>query len=221
MSDRGDKSDLTPVDTERIYATVPPDEIPWHYEDPPDELVRLVGGGLVKPCRAVDLGCGRGANAAFLASRGFDVTGVDFSPSAIAQANATHSKTNCCFKVMDLTRAAAPKMTGFGFALDWLTLHHILPPERPQFIANVASMLDPEGVYFSASFHEDHRAFHGEGKLRTTKLGTNLYFASAAEVAELFGRHFEVIEHKIAEVRGKTFPHLVNLVLARRLTPGS
>ena len=209
-------NNLTPVDTERIYATVPPAEIPWVYEDPPEELVRLLDGGLVEPCRAVDLGCGCGANAAYLAERGFDVTGVDFSPSAVAQATAAHANPNCRFEVMDLAGAAAPEMTGFGFALDWLTLHHILPPDRPQFIANVAAMLDPGGVYFSVSFNEGHRAFHGDGKLRTTKLGTNLYFASEQEVADLLRPHFEIVEQTVAEVRGKTFPHLVNMVLARR-----
>lgn len=216
MDKSDDKNNLTPVDTERIYATVPPDEIPWFYEEPPAELVRLLDEGPVKPCRAIDLGCGCGANAASLAGRGFDVTGVDFSPSAIAQARDAHSNRDCSFEVMDLTRPSPPEMTGFGFALDWLTLHHILPPDRPQFIANVAAMLDPGGVYFSVSFHEDHRAFHGDGKLRTTKLGTNLYFASTAEVTELLRPHFEIAEQTVAEVRGKTFPHLVNMVLARR-----
>jgi len=209
------------VDTERIYATVPPAEIPWVYEEPPVELVRLLDGELVEPGRAVDLGCGRGANAAFLASRGFDVTGVDFSPSAVAQAEASYSAPNCRFEVMDLTRRAVPEMPGFHFALDWLTLHHILPPDRQQFIANVAAMLNPGGVYFSVSFHEHHKAFHGDGKLRTTKLGTNLYFASTEEVAELLRPHFEIAEQTVTEVRGKTFPHLVNVVLARRLKTDS
>lgn len=216
MSNGRDNDDLKPVDTERIYATVPPEQIPWHYEDPPEELVRLLETGVVTPCRAVDIGCGRGANAAFLAARGFDVTGLDFSPRAVTQAGAVYAGHNCRFETLDLTRPIPPRMAGFGFALDWLTLHHILPRDRPRFVANVAAMLDPGGVYFSVSFHEDHSDFHGEGKLRTTKLGTNLYFASTEEVAELLAPDFETVEHKTTEVRGKTFPHLVNLVLAKR-----
>ena len=31
----------------------------------------------VKPCKALDLGCGQGRNALFLAQHGFDVTAVD------------------------------------------------------------------------------------------------------------------------------------------------
>ncbi len=50
------------------------------------ELVELVESGRIAPGRAIDLGCGVGAEAIYLAKNGFDVTGVDFSPTAIKQA---------------------------------------------------------------------------------------------------------------------------------------
>ncbi len=40
------------------------------------------------PGRALDVACGRGRNALHLAQLGFDVTGVDVSPTALAQAAA-------------------------------------------------------------------------------------------------------------------------------------
>ncbi|MFE0042619.1 class I SAM-dependent methyltransferase [Streptomyces albireticuli] len=43
---------------------------------------------LDNPCRALDLGPAEGKEAAHLASRGVDVTGVDFSPVQIARARA-------------------------------------------------------------------------------------------------------------------------------------
>jgi cyclopropane fatty-acyl-phospholipid synthase-like methyltransferase len=52
------------------------------------ELVELVESGRIAPGRAIDLGCGVGAEAIYLAKNGFDVTGVDFSPTAIKQARA-------------------------------------------------------------------------------------------------------------------------------------
>ena len=66
-----------------IYKNVPLEEIPWNIETPPRLLVELVDTGKIKPCRAIDLGCGAGNYAVYLASRGFDVTGVDFSSEAI------------------------------------------------------------------------------------------------------------------------------------------
>src|SRR5512138_2331055 len=58
---------------------------PWE-GGPRRELVGLVASGALEPCRAIDLGCGSGANAIFLAQHGFDVVGVDFSAVAIAKA---------------------------------------------------------------------------------------------------------------------------------------
>ncbi|WP_455383328.1 class I SAM-dependent methyltransferase, partial [Salinispira pacifica] len=37
----------------------------------------------VEPCRAIDLGCGSGKSALWLAAQGFDVLGIDLSPAAI------------------------------------------------------------------------------------------------------------------------------------------
>jgi methyl halide transferase len=59
---------------------------PWDTGRPAHELVRLVKEGLLRPSPVLELGCGSGADAVFLASRGFDVTAVDSSPTAIERA---------------------------------------------------------------------------------------------------------------------------------------
>lgn len=84
---------------ERIYANKPLEEIPWNIETPPDALVDLVESGKVKPCKTIDLGCGAGNYAIYLASIGFEVTGIDISPSAIkiAKENAMKKGVKCIF----------------------------------------------------------------------------------------------------------------------------
>lgn len=42
------------------------------------ELVELVEDGTLRPGRAIDLGCGVGDNAIFLARHGFEVTAIDY-----------------------------------------------------------------------------------------------------------------------------------------------
>jgi len=93
------------ADIDRIYRDVPLDKIPWNSETPPDQLVELVESGKVRPGRAIDLGCGAGNYALYLAAYGFDMTGVDNSPAAIAIAarNARERDVRCRFIVADLS----------------------------------------------------------------------------------------------------------------------
>jgi trans-aconitate methyltransferase len=54
--------------------------------NPNQTLVDLITG--LPPGRAVDLGCGEGADAIWLARQGWSVLGVDISPTAVARARA-------------------------------------------------------------------------------------------------------------------------------------
>jgi SAM-dependent methyltransferase len=63
------------------YAT---DELIWRGE-PNRFLVEEVAA--MEPGRALDLACGEGRNAIWLAERGWTVTGVDFSPVGLAKAS--------------------------------------------------------------------------------------------------------------------------------------
>lgn len=61
-------------------------ETPWDSGLASRELQRVLAEQVIAPCRAIDLGCGTGTNAVFLASRGFATTGVDCAPLALEQA---------------------------------------------------------------------------------------------------------------------------------------
>lgn len=61
-------------------------ETPWDTGQPSSELGRVLAEGLVKPGRAVELGCGTGTNAVWLAQQGFDVTAIDLSALALERA---------------------------------------------------------------------------------------------------------------------------------------
>jgi len=122
-----------------IYGEGDPKAIPWNIEDPPDELVRIVDSKWVLPCDTVDLGCGAGNYAVWLASRGFRVTGTDISQNAIALARGLAGKKGlaCRFVVGDMTGDIEGLESAFDFAYDWSVLHHVFPESRGQYIANV------------------------------------------------------------------------------------
>src|SRR5688572_32612125 len=71
------------IDWNHRYATK---DAPWDSGRPSCELQRVVDERQIKPCRTIELGCGSGTNAVFLAQHGFDVTAFDLSPLALEPA---------------------------------------------------------------------------------------------------------------------------------------
>jgi SAM-dependent methyltransferase len=61
-------------------------DTPWDTGQPSSELQRVVAELALRPCRALELGCGTGANAVWLAQQGFDVTALDLSNWAVERA---------------------------------------------------------------------------------------------------------------------------------------
>ena len=83
------------------YATR---DTPWDSGRPSLELHRVLEEYQIPPGDALELGCGTGTNAIFLAQRGFRVTALDISPLAIeqAQAKGRASGVSVHFMVADL-----------------------------------------------------------------------------------------------------------------------
>ncbi|WP_292424914.1 class I SAM-dependent methyltransferase [Methanoregula sp.] len=206
------------ADVDRIYQTMPLDSIPWNSETPPDALVNLIQNGIVQPCRTVDLGCGAGNYAIYLAGLGFDVTGVDSSPTAIKIAGKNTKKrgARCRFIVADLLGDLHEVTDTFDFAYDWEFLHHIFPEDREAYIRNVYKITNPGATYFSVCFAESDPQFGGSGKYRTTRIGTTLYFSSESELMDLVSPYFTIRKLKTMDVSSKFGPHRAVCVLATR-----
>ncbi len=203
---------------EEIYRNMPLDEIPWNIESPPEALVTLVESDQVKPCRTLDLGCGAGNYAIFLAERGFDVTGIDISPTAIkiARENATKRESHCDFIVGDILNSLDKVEDTFDFAYDWEVLHHIFPENRKRYVENVHNLLNPDGKYLSVCFSEKDPCFGGSGKYRKTPIETTLYFSSEKELMELFSDYFNIIDLKTVEISGKFAAHIAIYAFMQR-----
>jgi cyclopropane fatty-acyl-phospholipid synthase-like methyltransferase len=196
----------------------------WTETQPPKELAGLVESGKLKPCKAVDLGCGEGFYSIYLASKGFDVTGIDISENAIgyAKENAKKQGVDVTFTVLDVMDLSKLGET-FDFALEWALMHLILPPQRGKYAENVSGILKKEAKYLSACFNEKDTHFGEPGqRLRIVPpggrmpAGTELYFSSMEELRALFTPHFKVIEAEIITMPvGR--PHIGNYLFMEKI----
>ena len=203
---------------DKIYRKTPLNEIPWNIETPPSDLVELVDSGKVKPCKTIDLGCGAGNYAIYLANRGFTVTGMDISPTAIkiAKENAKKKGRNCNFLVANVLGILSEVKETFDFAYDWELLHHIFPEQRRIYVENIYKLLNPGGKYLTVCFSEKNTEFGGSGKYRVTRLNTILYLSSEDELRELFEPYFKIRELKTIIIRGRPKSHFANYAFMER-----
>lgn len=103
---------------------------------------------LSKGCKILDLGCGNGRNSVTLNSKGFDVTGLEFSYSAIKQAK---QRCNAKFIQQDLVNndhwnaEIADVIIDFGF-------YHFYPVNlRARYLKNINRILKKGGLYINES----------------------------------------------------------------------
>lgn len=118
-----------------------------------EELISLVEGGRVKPVRAIDLGCGAGANAIYLAQNGFEVTGVDFAEAAIekARARAKEAGVKVDFIVGDLTNLRGVSGT-FDFLIDYGTLDDLRLHQREAYLRSILPLTHSGSQYLLWGF---------------------------------------------------------------------
>jgi cyclopropane fatty-acyl-phospholipid synthase-like methyltransferase len=151
-----------------------------------DELVSLVEGGRIKPGRAIDLGCGAGANAIYLAEHGFDMTGVDYAEAAIekAQGRAKEAGLQVNFMVDDLTDLHNVSGT-FDFLLDYGVLDDLNLGKREQYLLNMLPLTHPGSQYLLWGF---------EYPMRWWEKAIPFFDAAfyEGEIEERFGEYFEI-----------------------------
>jgi SAM-dependent methyltransferase len=135
-------------DWDQHYAS---GELPWDSGTPDAYLVELVEQGVIAPGRALEVGCGTGTNAIWLASRGFEVHAIDVAPLAIERAEAKRRAAGVDVRlgVLDFLHAAPPGGP-FDFVFDRGVFHVFdAADERKRFAERVAQVLAARGQWLS------------------------------------------------------------------------
>ncbi|MGV0776249.1 class I SAM-dependent methyltransferase [Mycolicibacterium elephantis] len=180
-----------------------------------------VAAGL-PPGRALDLGCGEGADVLWLAERGWHVVGVDISDTALQRAAADAEKRGLSDRV-DFRQADLPGQFPDG-TFDLVSaqfLHSMLPLDRTRIFQRAADVIRPGGLLLIVD--------HGGPPPWASKLHHHHEFPSADEVVASLNLpetqwervRVESAAREATGPDGQAGPLIDNIIVLRRRVPGS
>ena len=146
---------------ERIYAFRAEGlgtPLPWESSRPVSALVELFDEPGFAPRRVLELGCGDGVNAVFMAARGCEVTAVDISRTALELARDKQRAAGVEVEfvegdVFELTPPDAP----YDFVFDRGMFHHVQVFHFEDYKNLVARRLAPDGLFHLICHHTSSR----------------------------------------------------------------
>jgi SAM-dependent methyltransferase len=164
----------------------------------------------LEPGRALDLACGEGQNAIWLAARGWIVSGVDYSKVAIEKARARAARDDVAvdFRCADLV-GYEPEPAAFDLVL--VLYLHIPAQERRDVLKRAAGALAPGGTFVLVG-HDLLNLSEGVGGPSDPEI-----LSTPDEIAsELPGLEIEKAERVLRDVDGEEHDAIDMVVRARR-----
>ena len=156
---------LNLISWEDAYKT----RTPWDIGRPQPAFVELVQAGELNKGRVLDVGCGTGENALYLAERGFSVAGVDLSTRAIdaAKTKASERKLKVDFKLANALSLDFENAY-FDNAIDSGLFHTFNDNDRVVFAREITRVIKTSGRYFMLCF-SDREPTNWGGPRRVTR----------------------------------------------------
>lgn len=161
---------------------------PWDSGIPAPELVRAIAS--LPPGRALDVGCGTGTNVRYLAEHGWQATGIDYAPSAIAQAKRKNKSVAALTTLLvgDVTKMESLPLPGpFDLALDMGCFHSLNAAQHPRYAAGLAHWLKPGAQFLLYAFQPDE--------------AQNLWGVPREAVLSTFAPHFRLTHYEQGQGR--------------------
>jgi 2-polyprenyl-3-methyl-5-hydroxy-6-metoxy-1,4-benzoquinol methylase len=161
---------------------------PWDIGRPQREIIRLAEDGEISG-RVLDVGCGTGENALYLANLGFEVWGIDSASSAIKKAKEKAKKRGITvnFLVSEALKLQSIK-NKFDTVIDCGLFHVFSDEERPLYAESLLSALHPGGKYFMVCFSEHEPGSYGPRRV------------TQAEIRATFGKGWKINYIREAEL---------------------
>jgi SAM-dependent methyltransferase len=129
---------------------------PWDQDHVPAELAALVEGpAALPPGRALDVGCGTGTQAVYLAKHGWTVTGVDAVDRALAQARqrAQKEETEVNWLQGDVASLSTLGLgDGFSLIFDRGCFHDLPAAAREGYVQGLGALAAPGATLLLMAF---------------------------------------------------------------------
>jgi len=124
-------------------------------EYPPEELIRFIARNFYKvpdrgEVKILDIGCGTGAGAWYIAREGFSTWGIDGSKTAIERAKERFRKDNLegIFEIGDFVKLNYPDGF-FDCVVDICSIQHNRKESIKRILKEIRRILKPEGKIFT------------------------------------------------------------------------
>ena len=128
-----------------------------------------------------DLGCGTGVITNFLASKGFEVTGVDLSPDMLAIASSGDETGTVSWICADITSYEGPTCGCFISTMD--TIGHITDKDSlAKMFASVSGLLEDGGIFILDATTKHHFE---------DTLGENVFYEDYDDFTLLWVNHYD------------------------------
>jgi SAM-dependent methyltransferase len=175
----------SPEDFDEMYEGTPP----WDIGRPQPVFVQLVESGGVRG-RVLDAGCGTGEHVLMVAERGFDATGVDAAPRAIAaaQRKAVDRGLTARFLVWDALELAELDEQ-FDTVLDSGLFHVFDDERRARYVAALGAVVRRGGRYLMCCFSDRQPGDGGPRRVRQDEI--RAAFGAGWEVESIEAAQFE------------------------------
>ena len=149
MSQLRERAAAGRVDWDAVYRQGTP---PWDTGTPAAELVRLVEAKTLRPARTLELGCGSGADAIYLAQRGFEMTAVDSSPIAVERARVRAEREDALLRLVLADAFEFGQTAGqFELVFDVGLYHFIRHWDLERFLDLLWRVTQPGSYYFTVA----------------------------------------------------------------------
>jgi SAM-dependent methyltransferase len=125
----------------------------WHTEEPMELLVRWQTAGLLPGRSVLEVGCGGGTDALWLASRGYAVTAVDWSANAVRIVGEKSRARGLPITPLQVDVTQPGALPGrFDLVFDRYCLQDLLPAGKRAYALNLRDWLAPGGSFVVAAW---------------------------------------------------------------------